>query len=263
MPEGPEIRRAADAVAGVLEGHTIEAVTFGLPDLKSYESLLAGHKVTAVETRGKAMLTHFDNGYTIYSHNQLYGLWKVVRKNTKPQTNRTLRLALETRTHRALLFSASDISVWRFEDLDDHPFLARIGPDILNPGLTWQDVRARLESPLFSRRSLVSLYLDQAFIAGIGNYLRSEILFDAKIHPWQKPADLSRRELGTLARSTLKIARRSYETGGRTNPSSTGRPTRFAVFAREDEPCYRCGAGIVKTPAGSRRLYWCPGCQPG
>ena len=111
MPEGPEIRRAADKVARVLVGNTVEHVAFGLPRLRRFEKRLSGSAVTAVDTRGKAMLTRFDNGLTIYSHNQLYGRWYTARRPRYPKTNRQLRIELCTSTHRALLYSASDIDV--------------------------------------------------------------------------------------------------------------------------------------------------------
>ena len=101
MPEGPEIRRAADRVAAVLVGKTIETVAFGLPRLRSFERRLQGQEVTAVETRGKAMLTRFDNGLTIYSHNQLYGRWYTMPRPRMPKTERQLRIELRTATHRA------------------------------------------------------------------------------------------------------------------------------------------------------------------
>jgi formamidopyrimidine-DNA glycosylase len=75
MPEGPEIRLAADKVARVLVGDDIIEVGFGLARLSRFEKSLSGSTVTAVDTRGKAMLTRFDNGLTLYSHNQLYGKW--------------------------------------------------------------------------------------------------------------------------------------------------------------------------------------------
>ena len=80
MPEGPEIRRAADRIASVLVGQRVVDVYFGLPGLRKFERKLAGSVVTAVDTRGKAMLTRFDNGLTLYSHNQLYGIWMTARQ---------------------------------------------------------------------------------------------------------------------------------------------------------------------------------------
>lgn len=272
MPEGPEIRRAADAIAAVLEGQVILQVKFGIPRLRRHAANLRGRRVTAMETRGKALLTHFDHGWSIYSHNQLYGVWKIVPRGALPRTNRSLRLALHTASHSALLYSASDISVWRTEELDQHPFLSRIGPDILAPELGWRDVAGRLTDPRFRGRSLAALYLDQDFIAGIGNYLRAEILFDAGLSPDARPEQLRRGEIGKLARSTLAVSRRSYETGGITTAprlqrrlKGMGLPrekTRFYVFGREGLPCYRCGGEVVRTESSARRLYLCRGCQP-
>lgn len=272
MPEGPEIRRAADRIADVLVDETIEEVVFAFPELQRFSLLLAGQRVMDIETRGKALLTHFDNDYAIYSHNQLYGVWKIAKRGKTPATNRSLRLALHTATHSALLYSASDISVWARDDLGMHPFLAALGPDLLSAKLSWQDISGRLGLQRFSGRSLSALYLDQHFLAGSGNYLRSEILFCAGLHPKRRPRDLGKAELGALARETLKLPRRSYETAGITLPprlAASLKKTvkgferrRFFVFGRDGRACYQCGDTIRRDSMGSRRIYWCPTCQP-
>ena len=272
MPEGPEIRRAADKVEAVLKDKTVERIQFGLQPLKRFSKALTGTRVLQLETRGKALLTHFDSGHTIYSHNQLYGVWRVVKRNELPKTNRQLRLALHTDQHSALLYSASDISVWNTEKIEEHPFLQRIGPDILNPNLTWREVAERLQSRTFAGRALNSVYLDQAFLAGLGNYLRSEILFIAGIHPARKARELSKGEIGKLARITLDISQRSYASQGVTLPDqqykalkkksvSFGK-ARFFVFSRANQPCRVCKTKIKRSTANSRRIYTCAICQP-
>jgi endonuclease-8 len=271
MPEGPEIRRAADVVAGALVGEVITTVRFGLPALRRESKRLRNHRVIDVETRGKAMLTHFDHGWSIYSHNQLYGVWRVCVGSKLPHSKRSLRLLLQTRDHSAILYSASDISVWRSEELHEHPLLARLGPDIMDKKLAWRDIASRLQASRFSGRRLASLYLDQGFLAGIGNYLRTEILFDAGLHPLRRAADLGVGERGRLARSTLSISHRSYQTGGITlRPAlmralqKAGSPyqmRRFAAFGRAGQPCYRCGTPVAREEIGSRRIYWCKTCQ--
>jgi endonuclease-8 len=272
MPEGPEIRRAADKVASVLVSRRIEEVGFGLARLKPFERLLSGHTVMAVDTRGKAMLTRFDNDLTIYSHNQLYGRWYTVRRPRMPKTKRQLRVELCTATHKALLYSASDIAVLDDPGLSAHPFLARVGPDILDRSLTKSQIVDRLQAPQFCNRALGSLYLDQAFLAGNGNYLRSEILWAAGIEPSRKPASLSAAERDALAAETLKIAWRSYGSGGvtvtrrlasqlRAEGLSRSR-YRFYVFGRADQPCRRCGSTIERRTMGSRNLFTCRVCQP-
>ena len=272
MPEGPEIRRAADKVASVLVGRKIEEVVFGLARLKPFEKRLSGRTVTAVDTRGKAMLTRFDNDLTIYSHNQLYGRWYTVRRPRMPKTKRQLRVELCTASHKALLYSASDIAVLDDAGLSAHPFLARVGPDILDRSLTKSHIVDRLQAPQFNNRALGGLYLDQAFLAGNGNYLRSEILWAAGIEPSRKPASLRAAEHEKLAAETLKIARRSYRSGGITvtrelasqlkaKGLSRGR-YRFYVFGREGQPCRCCETAIERRTMGSRNLFTCPTCQP-
>ncbi len=271
MPEGPEIRRAADGLATVLEGQTIHTLRFGQPRLRHHAKALRGHRVSAVETRGKALLTHFEHGLSIYSHNQLYGVWRVLKGHTLPASKRSLRLLLQTDTHSAILYSASDIGVWATLELANHPFLRKLGPDIMDDRLTWRQIAERLALPAFAKRDLGTLYLDQAFLAGNGNYLRSEILFDARLPAHQRAVALTRGEAGRLARSTLAVSRRSYETAGitlaprlATRLQQRGLPRgqrRFYVFGRDAQPCYRCGTAIRREQAGGRRLYFCPQCQ--
>ena len=271
MPEGPEIRRAADKVAAVLVGKEIESVSFGLPQLRRFEKRLRGRTVTTVDTRGKAMLTRFDHGLTIYSHNQLYGRWYTVRRPRMPKINRKLRIELVTSTHKALLYSASDIDVLREDELETHPFLGRIGPDILDRKLTPEQVIERLCEAPFRNRGLGSLYLDQGFLAGNGNYLRSEILWASGLAPTLKPASLTQDKLDRLARETLRIARRSYRTRGITvgptlakSLASQGlsfQQYRFFVFGREGLPCHRCGTAIERRTMSSRNLFMCRICQ--
>lgn len=272
MPEGPEIRRAADEIARVLVDNIVVKAQLTLPALTRYQAALEGQRVTAVDTHGKAMLTRFDNGLTLYSHNQLYGRWFTTRRPKLPDTGRQLRVALHTKTHSALLYSASDIEILDETALSEHPFLSRIGPDILDAALGHDAVVARLRATQFRRRALGALYLDQHFLAGVGNYLRSEILWAARLHPKRRPEDLSTRELDRLARATLRISRRSYRSRGLTVPPSLARrleaqglsrgKRRFQVFGRAGERCHTCGATIEQTTMSSRNLFFCPACQP-
>ena len=271
MPEGPEIRRAADKIAAVLVGKEAESVTFGLPRLRRFEKRFRGRTVTAVDTRGKAMLTRFDNGLSIYSHNQLYGRWYTVRRPRMPETNRKLRIEIVTASHSALLYSASDIDVLRDNEIATHPFLSRIGPDILDRTLTRERIIERLREKRFRHRALGALYLDQGFLAGNGNYLRSEILWATRLAPALKPAHLTQDQLVRLGRETLRIARRSYRTGGVTVTPTLAKSLaaeglhyqqyRFYVFGREGLPCHRCGTPIERHTMSSRNLFTCRICQ--
>ncbi len=271
MPEGPEIRRAADEIEKALAGQVLERVCFAAATLKGWESRLRGLELLSVDTIGKHMLCRLEDGTRIYSHNQLYGRWWVVGRDDYPDTQRSLRLALHSRTSSALLYSASDIDVIRGEDLDAYPRLAGLGPDPLHPGVDAASVAVRLTAPRYCRRGIAGLLLDQAFLAGLGNYLRSEILFSARVDPRSSPADCSHASIRRLSRAAVVIPRRSYRTGGVTNPAARARQLkslgwsrdayRFAVFGRQGQPCHECGEAIQRLRMAGRRLYFCPRCQ--
>lgn len=272
MPEGPEIHIAADEVGRAIAGRVATRVFFAFHHLKSYEQTLSGETITAVQARGKAILIRFANGLNIYSHNQLYGKWLVQDGEIHPDTNRQLRLAIYSPDKAALLYSASEIEVLRNEELDLHPYLSKLGPDVLDESVSPLQVIDRLLHKRFYRRRFGSLLLNQQFLAGLGNYLRSEILFAARLHPLARPVDCSQQELRSLAEALLELPRQSYQTHGVTNDldlaglmQQEGRhynEYRFQVFDREDQPCYVCGTPIIKTEVGGRRLYYCPACQP-
>jgi len=272
MPEGPEIRRVADQLAQAVVGREAEAVRFGLPGLRRHEAELSGLRIEAVEPRGKALLTRFEGGRYLYSHNQLYGKWYVCRPGRPPRTQRSLRVAIETSEAWALLYSASEIEVLGEEQLATQPFLARIGPDVLAPGTTPRLLRARLRHARFAGRALGGLLLDQGFVAGLGNYLRSEILFFSGLTPGARPRELDDEQLGRLARAARSVTLRSYRTGGVTeelvrsrqakNAGEPRRSWRHAVFGRAGDACRRCGTPIQRVVVGGRRLYRCARCQP-
>ena len=269
MPEGPEIRRAADRLAEAVVGRPLTLAWFAFPALKPYEKTLPGAVIESITPQGKALLTRFDNGWTMYSHNQLYGVWRVASPGERAESSRSLRVALETASSAILLYSASDVSMWRSDEVHTHPFLLKLGPDVLDASLDAKTVAARLREPPFSRRALGALLLDQAFLAGMGNYLRSEVLFAAKLVPERRPEDLSAAEVRALAKHLLDIPRRSYATRGVAPAEGLGddyltdTPAgfRFAVFDREGLPCPTCGTRIVRQETASRRLYLCPLCQ--
>ena len=139
------------------------------------------------------------------------------------------------------------------EQLARHPFLLRVGPDVLDLRLSVEQVKARLLSAKFRNRQFSGLLLDQAFLAGLGNYLRVEIL-------WQ--AELDENQLDALAHALLEIPRLSYNTRGLVDENKHhGALFRFKVFHRQGEACERCGGIIERTMLSSRPFYWCPGCQ--
>src|SRR5690606_31424242 len=122
------------------------------------------------------------------------------------------------------------------------------------------------------RTSLGHLLLDQRFVAGLGNYLRSDILHAAGLSARDRPADLDAGAIAALARAIVALPRQSYRTAGVTNdPAREKRPAvrgvpfedrRFLVYGREGEPCWTCATAIRRVDAAGRGWFFCPRCQP-
>ena len=275
MPEGPEIRRVADDLEKQIAGHVIDSIRFGLDPLKQWEPDLTGAKIKKIETYGKAMVIRLDkvkgNELNIYSHNQLYGRWFFCNTDDYPQSKRQLRMAIDCQGKSALLYSASDIAVLNNDELRQHPFLSKLGPDVLSKSTTAEHVVERLSSARYRNRQLGAVLTDQSFVAGLGNYLRCEILFYSYLHPGVRSRELDDKKLLLLARTILKLARRSYQTEGIThNPDHAQQlmkqgvsfeDARFYVFRREGLPCYRCGTLIEKSSQAGQACFCCPQCQ--
>lgn len=271
MPEGPEIRRAADRLKRAVEGDIAREVRLLLPALSRFERRLRGRVVESIAPRGKALLTRFEGDLTLYSHNQLYGRWIVSRGDTEPRTTRSLRVLIRGARATIRLYSASDIAVLDEAGLARHPYLARLGPDLLDADTTPAAIEARLVDRRFAGRSLAALLLDQGFVAGIGNYLRSEMLFVAGLAPERRPRDLGPDERLRLAETIVRIGRQAWRLAGVTNDPDRAlrmklegvdfEGRRFRVFDRAGLPCHDCGEPVERIEAVSRRLYVCRTCQ--
>jgi endonuclease VIII len=272
MPEGPEIRRATDAIAKVLKGKTVRKLAFGQPHLAPWQKRFTNALVLDVEPRGKAVLTHFGNAKTIYSHNQLYGEWAIFDKNAEPPTHKQRRIVLDTDEHRIVLYSASDIEVLDSVQVLTHPYIAKLGVELLDPSIKQADVVAWLNQARWQKKLLAQILLDQAFLAGVGNYLRSEILFVAKLYPWVRLIDLSAMQRKCLAKAAISVTRQAYRQAGITNNPRSAKLLKAAgvpfssyrhfVFDREGQSCWVCHNEVVRDEVAGRQLHWCPHCQP-
>ncbi len=272
MPEGPEIKRAANKLETAIKDKTVTRVYFAFAHLQGFSQKLQGAKILRVHACSKAILSQFDNGLTIYSHNQLYGRWQIFPAGEYPQSSRSLRLAIHTQEKMALLYSASEIEVIKTSQLSQHPYLKKLGPELLADTVNSDEIIARFHNQRFHHRQLMGLLQDQQFISGMGNYLCCEALYVSRLHPCTRLADLSKPEREKLAKNCLKLSWKSYKTGGITNKISRTEELRkqglsfenyrFHIYRREGQPCYHCATKITKDKYGGKMGFICPDCQP-
>ena len=271
MPEGPEIRRSADRISRVLIGEEILESNFYYERIKDKEKKVKNKNIKEITTRGKAILIRFKNNWTMYSHNQLYGKWTVNLNTTKIESTRALRVVFKTKNHTVRLWSATNIDLLPTSEENQHSFLKKLGPDILNESCNFELIEKRLILKRHQKKKASTLMLDQTVFAGLGNYLRSEILFDAKIHPDDRPFDLDKTKITQWAKSIKEISTLAYKTGGFTVSRSTAdmnkangeprRSYRHAVFMRHKYKCLNCKNRIERKWYGKRKLDYCPNCQ--
>jgi formamidopyrimidine-DNA glycosylase len=128
------------------------------------------------------------------------------------------------------------------------PDLADLGPDALS--LTRREFNqvvhvARGEGPAIKAR-----LLDQSAVAGVGNLLGDEILFDAGIDPRTPTGQLDDDQRERLYRSFTRTMRTLKKRGG--SHLGSHMPGRFAGGV-----CPLDGGTMLSTNVGGRTTYWC------
>ena len=114
--------------------------------ISEFDGVLGEASVESVTSRGKALLMRFDNGLTLYSHSQLYGRWTVNRVTTKVRWNRSLRAEFISKGYTVRLWSATDVEVVPTRDEEAHPYIAKLGPDVLDKTTTPDVIKNRLRA---------------------------------------------------------------------------------------------------------------------
>jgi formamidopyrimidine-DNA glycosylase len=112
-------------------------------------------------------------------------------------------------------------------------------------------------------RPLHTLLRDQRTIAGIGRSWVDEILWEAKLSPYKRGADLDPAELDTLREAivtTLDRAIAHYEDVVEL-PIPDKLPMALRVHRHEGEPCPRCGTMLESVHFESYVIAYCPTCQ--
>ena len=266
MPEGPEIFLASRAVHATVAQQPIQMELLH-PALKAKARELRGASIARVHARSKAMLTEFSNGMVLYSHNQLYGEW-VVHKSGEALLNRQVRLVFRTAQHQVVLYSATEFAWLQAGAEHAHPYIAQLGPEVLDDAVSAQHIAKRLAQ--FPRRVIADALMDQHVLAGLGNYLRADILFVARIDPLRKIGSLTQADLLRTGKACKLLTKRSVKRGGVTRPwaqymasrTSLGfEAARFYAYDREGAPCWECVVPIARVTQSGRGLFFCPQCQ--
>ncbi len=272
MPEGDTIFRAAQTLERVLGGQAVARFESVFPALTRIDEdqPLAGRIVESVSARGKHLLMAFSGDLILHTHMRMNGSWHVYRPDERwRRPARDLRILVGTARAVAVGFNVPVAEFLSGRDLVRHPLLRTLGPDLLDPAFDRAEALRRLRSR--AEAPIGDLVIDQRVVAGVGNVFRSEILFGARVNPFDPVGRLSPdqlegvldeavRQLGTNVRSRAdRLARPpSRRTTGSLHPDKA-----LWVYGRAGQPCRLCGATIqaARTGVHRRRTFWCPRCQ--
>lgn len=245
MPELPEAERARVQIERVL-GREIEAVD----DRDTYvcrphapgeiAAALVGRRLVSAHRRGKFLWARTDDGGPELGLH--LGMAGRIAVDEPPAPNRWDRFAIDfagggrmalrdkRRLGRAVL----------------EPDFSHVGPDAGE--VSRERFRERVGR---GRTPIKARLLDQGAIAGVGNLLADEVLWQAGLAPTRAAGGLGTAELDALRRALRLAIRRAIRRGG----VHTGE---LIEHRRRDGRCPRCGAPLARATIGGRTTYWCP-----
>jgi DNA-formamidopyrimidine glycosylase len=230
MPEGPEVNIIKDGLNHLLQNKLIIDVIFpegskfnkktpdGYNDFKELLPL----KIKEIKSKGKLIYFVFEKGWFLICRLLLSGGWylekahkhnhcqiiyknKETKEETKDKDNDSIWF-IDPR-HFATLKWTNDKKV-----IDD--ILDDIGPDLLNDKISESEYLEKMKNKKNSKKKLAVVMMDQSVFSGIGNYLKSEILYETKVSPNSVISNIPDTILSNLFKITLDKIQTSYKAGG-------------------------------------------------
>jgi formamidopyrimidine-DNA glycosylase len=299
MPELPEVEITARRLDAALRGARIEsALAPGINALRTFDpplSELAGRVIAGVRRRGKHLIVEVEGpsrsdrsaqSLVLLIHLMSAGRLQLYDRCAGPR-DRTSRLLVrvwlaqvsgdapartdggaqggsgarevELRLREFGSKQAAWVKLLRAEELESDEALATLGPE------AWPDPDrpARLRELLDAPRPLHAMLRDQHTIAGIGRSWVDEILWEARLSPYKRGADLTVQEAQRLREAimgTLGAAIELYERVIQL-PIPDKLPMPLRVHRHEGEPCPRCHTTLRAVHFEDYVIAYCPTCQ--
>jgi endonuclease-8 len=272
MPEGDTIFRVARTLHRALTGRIITRFESVLPALSriDVDRPLAGRTIESVRSRGKHLLMTFSGDLVLHTHMRMNGSWHLYRPGERWQRPaRDMRIVIATTDIVAVGFNVPVAEFLSNREMEHHEALRRLGPDLADAHFDRQEVLRRMRER--GHEPIGDLLLDQRVLSGIGNVLKSEILFVSGIDPFTPADAIADARLQHVLDEALKLMRLNVlepdqamgRAAGRRTSGSLDPSRKLWVYGRGGKRCLRCGTPIQtrKTGLDARLTYWCPSCQ--
>jgi formamidopyrimidine-DNA glycosylase len=270
MPELPEVETIVRGLKRTVLGKKIKAIKIVpsrvLQNNPGYlKQNLTGLKIMSVKRRGKNIILQLSGGNLILIHLGMTGNLIYLKRPAPLKKHDHLNMEFsdksQLRYNDPRKFGKFKlVKSTRIENIGD---LKSLGPEPLE--ITENDFIRLVQT---RKGRIKSTLLNQKFIAGIGNIYADEVLFEAKIHPEEKPCNISPNRLKKLHQAIQKILKKAIKSGGSSIDNYLdieGRQGLFQlqhkVYGKKGRPCLRCGTKIKRIVVSQRSSYFCPECQ--
>lgn len=221
-------------------GHTILQ---GETKRKHSVPVPVGSRIVDVVHKGKFIAVVLDNGCAFATEPRLGGSWAWQQLSDKPA-----HFKLELDDGSTLYFfdtsGTARSSIVTREELQQK--LDSLGASIES---TTEEYFVRTLRQKHSKKKICAALLDQKHISGVGNYMKCDALYLAKVSPHCKVSDLTDDQLLLLHSKLLHIYSKSYSAGGHKYNDGSYQPY---IYNRKDVPGYT----QEKTKDG-RTTHWC------
>ncbi len=306
MPEAPEVRRYADQLSAELAGKKVLELSARTKQarawLDDHPDALTNKTIERIFAHGKNIVGLLQDDYYFYSHQMMWGSWEIRRGESEIPRDRRERARITVDGATAILMSAPIFELGVGNPLKQLPLLRDLGPYVLpyKGEFDRAEFQRRLLDDENAERTIGDALLDQRIVAGLGNYLRAEIMFLAKMNPWRKVGELKKSDAYVLSELIQRISLQAYKEKGVTvTPALKERlsndatlvyvpgkeyGTHHYVFRRTNLPCLFCTTPVKQlrqivtrrdeqdeqiedpTPDDeadtmTRIVYFCPNCQ--
>ena len=280
MPEGPELRSSRDNLSSLLIGKKIVDMwpttngryksepPSGYKEIKESMPLC----IESIDVKGKFMwwtLSSSTKTWYMWCTYGMSGQWTSIHdKHTAFIVEYNTSGSKFTRDQQFMYFvDPRHFGTIKFvDDIKAHQKkLSSLGPDVLSDTQMTSEIFAKslLEKP---NRIISEALMDQSCISGVGNYMRAEALWLAKVNPWTKVIDLTSEKLLALYESVHSVAHNSYKSGGATIHTYKGvegeqgaYSSRFVVYGRTTDAD---GNPVSREEGpGGRTIHWSPARQ--
>jgi formamidopyrimidine-DNA glycosylase len=257
MPELPEVEVVRRELVKLRGGTIVRLVS---RDARVFvcRTDVVGQAVREVRRRGKWLRLDLDAGF-VFSHFGMTGDWALLGPDAAALRFERVRMDVE---HAGRITSARYTDARRFgrfvATADEIDAWRALGPDPLLDGIDEARLLAVMRK---SKRAVKALLLDQRLLAGVGNILAIEALWNAAIDPRARANRMSARDVRAIARGLRAIIARTIAYDEKMIGAKRHIKTPFHIYGRAGKPCPRCGTILAQRVLGGRGTTFCRGCQ--